>query len=178
MRKLIETTHVSLGGAIGPSLEWAFPYLNDEHMRYATDQLLSADALLLGRKTYQGLSAAYTSMQPNAFVDRMNSMPKYVASSTLKDAAWNATVINGDVAAFVADLKQQPGKDIIKYGTGPLDDTLLAHDLIDEFHFLLTPVAVGKGTHLFEDLEATAQLTLTDVTRLANGVLILTYTPK
>lgn len=178
MRKLIEITHVSLGGEIGSPQEWAFPYVNDEHMRYITDQMSSTGALLLGRKTYEGFSAAYPSMQPNEFVDRMNSIPKYIASTTLTETTWNATVIAGDVATFVADLKQQPGKNIIKYGNGPLDNTLLAHDLIDEFHFLLTPVTVGRGTHLFEDVEATAQLALTDVTRLRNDVLILTYTPK
>jgi dihydrofolate reductase len=177
MRKLIESTHVSLGGEIGSPQEWAFPYLDAEHAEYATGLLFAADALLLGRRTYQGLSAAYPTMAANAFVDRMNSIPKYVASTTLKDATWNATVIDGDVAAFVSDLKRQPGQNIVKYGTGSLDDTLLAHNLIDEFHFLLTPVAVGRGTHLFEDMQITPRLTLADMTRFTNGVVVLVYTP-
>src|SRR5580692_1973957 len=83
MRKLIESTHVSLGGEIGSPQDWAFPYLDDEHKRYATALLAEADALLLGRRTYEGLSAGYTAMASDPFVDRMNSIPKYVASRTL-----------------------------------------------------------------------------------------------
>jgi dihydrofolate reductase len=178
MRRLIESTHVSLGGEIGSPQDWAFPYLDAEHAGYATGLLGGADALLLGRRTYEGFSAAYPNMAANPFVDRMNSIPKHVASTTLKHMTWNATVIAGDVAAYVADLKQQPGKNIVKYGNGPLDDALVARDLIDEFHFLLTPVAVGKGKHLFEDMNNAPELTLSDVTRFASGVLVLVYQPR
>ena len=178
MRKLIESTHVSLGGEIGSPQNWAFPYLDDEHMRYATSLLAGADALLLGRKTYEGLSAAYPAMAPTPFVDRMNAIPKFVATRTLTQTAWNATVIPGDVAEFVADLKAQPGGDIVKYGNGPLDVPLMADNLIDEFHLLLTPAAAGSGRHMFEEIEDTPHLTLADVTRFANGVLVLVYTPK
>jgi len=177
MRKLIESTHVSLGGERG-SLDWAFPYLDDEHMRYATELLDRADALLLGRRTYEGLSAAYTAMASNPFVDRMNSIPKFVASTTLKETTWNAIIIPGDVAGFVADLKRQPGGSIVKYGNGPLDRTLIANNLIDEFHLLLTPVAAGSGQHLFEEIHGAPQLSLADVRRFASGVLVLIYTPK
>jgi dihydrofolate reductase len=183
MRKLIESIHVSLGGEVGAPQEWAPRYLDEEHNNYAQRLLGSADALLLGRVTYEGLSAAYPSMGtgdsevPNEFVDRMNSIPKYVASKTLREATWNATVIEGDVAAFVADLKTQPGGNIIKYGNGPLDATLMEHGLIEEFQLLLTPVAVGRGTHLFEEIDTAPVLTLVDVTRFSNGVLVLVYTP-
>ncbi len=183
MRKLIESTHVSLGGEIG-SPGWAFPYLNEEHIDYAKRLLFAADALLLGRLTYEGLSAAYPAMTggdsgvPNEFVERMNSIPKYVASTTLRETTWNATVINGDVATFVANLKQQAGGNIIKYGNGPLDVTLMENGLIDEFHLLITPVAIGHGQHLFECIDTAPALNLVDVTRFSNGVVILTYTPK
>jgi dihydrofolate reductase len=177
MRKLIESTHVALGGEIG-SLDWAFPYLDDEHMRYATELLDGADALLLGRRTYEGLSAAYTAMAPNPFVDRMNSIPKFVATKTLTEATWNATIIPGDVSAFVADLKRQPGGSIVKYGNGPLDRPLMANNLIDEFHLLLTPVAAGSGQHMFEEIHGAPQLSLADVRRFASGVLVLIYTPQ
>lgn len=178
MRKLIESTHVSLGGEIGSPQEWAAAYLNDEHMQYANGLLFSADALLLGRRTYEGLAKGYMTMDRTEFVDRMNNLPKYVASTTLKDAIWNATIIQGDVGTFVADLKQQPGRNIVKYGTGRLDDTLLAQNLIDEFHFLLTPAAVGRGQHLFEDIQTQPHLTLVDMKRFTNGVVLLIYTPK
>jgi dihydrofolate reductase len=177
MRKLIESTHVALGGEIG-SLDWAFPYLDDEHMRYATELLDGAGALLLGRRTYEGLSAAYTAMAPNPFVDRMNSIPKFVASTTLTEATWNATVIPGDVSGFVADLKRQPGGSIVKYGNGSLDRPLMANNLIDEFHLLLTPVAAGSGQHMFEEIHGAPQLSLADVRRFASGVLVLVYTPQ
>jgi dihydrofolate reductase len=177
MRKLIESTHVALGGEIGSPQDWAFPYLDDEHARYASGLLEEADALLLGRRTYEGLSAAYTAMPPNPFVDRMNAIPKFVASATLTEATWNATIIPGDVAGFVADLKRQPGGSIVKYGNGPLDRVLMAENLVDEFHLLLTPVAVGSGQHLFEDIDGAPQLALADVRRFASGVLLLTYTP-
>jgi dihydrofolate reductase len=178
MRKLIESTHVTLGGEIGSPQDWAFPYLDDEHMRYATALLAEADSLLLGRRTYEGLSAGYTAMASDPFVDRMNSIPKYGASRTLTEATWNATVIPGDVADFVADLKRQPGGTIVKYGNGPLDQTLMANNLIDEFHLLLTPVAAGSGQHLFEEISDAPHLSLADVRRFASGVLVLVYTPK
>ena len=182
MRRLIESTHVSLGGEIG-SPDWAFPYLNEEHNDYAKRLLFSADALLLGRLTYEGLSAAYPAMAGgtsevlNDFIERMNSIPKFVASTTLRETTWNATVIEGDVASFVADLKQQPGGDIVKYGNGPLDATLMEHGLIDEFHLLVTPVAIGRGQHMFEDIDTAPGLNLVDVTRFSNGVVILAYAP-
>jgi len=183
MRRLIESTHVSLGGEVGSPHEWAFPYLDDEHKDYAKRLLFAADALLLGRLTYEGLSAAYPAMTsgdtgvPNDFIERMNSIPKFVASTTLREATWNASIIEGDVASFVADLKQQPGADIIKYGNGPLDATLMEHGLIDEFHLLITPVAIGRGQHLFEAIDTAPALTLADVTRFSSGVLLLVYTP-
>jgi dihydrofolate reductase len=177
MRKLIESTHVALGGEISP-LDWAFPYLDDEHRRYATELLDGADALLLGRRTYEGLSVAYPAMDSSHFVDRMNSIPKFVASRTLTAADWNATVIPGDVVDFVADLKRQPGGNIVKYGNGPLDRPLMANGLIDEFHLLLAPVAAGSGQHLFEEVPDAPHLSLADVRRFASGELVLIYTPR
>jgi dihydrofolate reductase len=174
-RKLIQSCHVSLGGLISP-LDWALPYLDDEHARYASDLLDSADALLLGRRTYEGLSAAYPGMASSPFVDRMNSIPKLVASRTLTEATWNAAIIPGDVPSFVARLKRRPGGSIVKYGNGALDRSLMASNLIDEFHLLLTPVASGSGRHLFEEVGGAPQLSLADVRRFASGVLLLIYT--
>jgi dihydrofolate reductase len=116
-------------------------------------------------------------MDSSPFVDRMNSIPKFVASRTLTEATWNATVIPGDVAGFVADLKRQPGGSIVKYGNGPLDPVLMADNLIDEFHLLLTPVAAGSGQHLFEEVRGAPHLSLADVRRFASGVLLLVYRP-
>ncbi|HVB05097.1 MAG TPA: dihydrofolate reductase family protein [Acidimicrobiales bacterium] len=174
MGRLIEVVPVSLGGEIGSPRDWALPYLDDEHTRYASRLLGDADALLLGRRTYGGLSAAYPTTVSNPFVERMNSIPKWVASRTLRELAWNATSILGDLVEFVADCKRRPGGDLLKYGNG----ALVAADLIGEFHLLLAPVTVGRGQHLFQEVEGAPQLSLVDVTRFNSGVLALGYAPK
>ena len=159
-------------------------WMPDLSYEYAKRLLFGANALLLGRLTYEGLSAAYPGMTGGDsrtfgdFIERMNSIPKYVASTTLRETWWNAKVIDGDVASFVADLKRQSGGNIIKYGNGPLDVTLMEHGLIDEFHLLVTPVAIGRGQHMFEDIDTAPALKLVDVTRFSSGVVILTYTPN
>lgn len=176
MRKLVESTHVSLGGVVSDPQDWYLPYMDGDHQAYADRLLEGADALLLGRVTYEGLSAAYQAME-GEWAARMNALPKYVASRTLREAGWNATIIQGDVAEAVADLKARPGANIVKWGTGPLDRTLMEHGLIDELHLWLAPVAVPSGQRLFEDLAANARLQLADVTRFPSGVLVLVYTP-
>jgi dihydrofolate reductase len=178
MSKLVEATHVTLGGEIG-STECARQYLDDQHARYASELLAAADALLLGRLTYEGLSVAYTRMAqeappgvPTNFIDRMNRIPKFVASTTLRGATWNATLIDRDVATFVDDLKRKSGQNLLKYGNGPLGATLMQHGLIDEFHLFVTPVAIGK--HLFADIDWAPHLALANVTQFD----VLIYTPK
>ena len=184
MRKLIETVQVSLGGEIGSIPEWVSPYLTEEHHAYVTHQLRDAGSLLLGRVTYEALSKAYPSMSGGdsetftEFIGRMNNIRKYVASTTLRDTTWNARVIDGEVAEFIKGLKRQPGATIVKYGNGPLDVTLMEHGLIDEFHLLVSPVAVGKGQHLFEDIEGARPLQLFEGTQFTTGVVVLVYTPK
>lgn len=108
---------------------------------------------------------------------RMNAMPKYVASRTLKQATWNATIIEGDVAKEVARLKEQPGRNILKYGTGELDRTLLEHRLVDEYHFWMFPVVVGSGRRLFEGIDTT-HLRLVRSVPFASGIVVLVYEPK
>lgn len=179
MRKLVESTFVTLGGVISSPGEWGQPYWNEEHAGYAQKLLFAADALLLGRKTYEGFAAAWPSRHEDAFDEHINTMPKYVASNTLKDATWNASIIEGDVAEAVAKLKQQPGNDILKFGTGELDKTLMEHRLVDEFHFWLFPITSGRGDHLFEiDGIDPAHLRLADSTTFSTGIIVLTYTPK
>jgi dihydrofolate reductase len=182
VRKLVESTIVSLGGVIGDPQVWGPRYLDAEHGAYAKDLLFAADALLLGRRTYQGFSAAYPQMARDArplattaFIDRMNAIPKFVVSRTLESAVWNATVINGDVVSAITELKRQPGQSILKYGTGPLDRLLMEHRLVDEYHVLLFPVAVPRGQRLFEDLEATEHLRLERTTTFKSGVVVLVY---
>ena len=185
MAKLVEATHVSLGGQIDELDRWAFPYLDEDHNRHASQLLEDSDALLLGRVSYEGMAAAYLKMAeqappkaPTAFVDRMNSIPKYVASrSGAETPTWNASRIEGSVAEAVAGLKAA-GEDLLKYGTGTLDRELVEHGLIDEFHLSLAPVASGRGERIFEHLEGTPRLELQELTRFDSGVLLLVYTPR
>jgi dihydrofolate reductase len=103
-------------------------------------------------------------------------MPKYVVSSTLRDPGWNATVLGPDPAAAIARLKQQPGKDLIKYGTSRVDDLLLRERLVDELHLWYVPVVVGAGQRLFEDVDTSSlDLRLIDERRLGNGSVMLSY---
>jgi dihydrofolate reductase len=184
MRRLIESTFVTLGGDIGAPQEWGPPYLNCPDGGELNRQLLfGADALLLGRVTYEGLSAAYTAMAADPaspttdFIYRMNAIPKYVASTTLTEVGWNASLLGADVAGQIAALKQQDGGHLLKYGTGSLDRTLVEHGLIDEFRIWLVPVTNGPGQRLFEDLAST-NLVLAGSRTLSTGVMVLTYTPE
>jgi dihydrofolate reductase len=187
MRKLIESTFVTLDGVIGdtaPSSNrkaqpqiWGSPYWDDQHSGYAQKLLFDADALLLGRATYEGFAQAWPPRKGNDFADRINALPKYVASKTRPEMTWNATLIEGDVAEEVARLKEQPGLNILKYGTGELDRPLMARNLVDEFHFWLFPVALGAGQHLFERID-TIHLKLIDTTKFDSGIVVLVYAPK
>lgn len=183
MRKLIESTFVTLGGDIGAPQDWGPPYLScEDGGRLNRELLYGADALLLGRKTYEGLAPAYTAMAmdepgPDSdFVAKMNAIPKYVASTTLTDVGWNASLLEGDVAERIAELKKQPGEYMLKYGTGPLDRVLLRHGLLDALHLWIVPVTNGPGQRLFEDVAATG-LKLTGTRTLSTGVVVLTYRP-
>jgi len=133
MRKLIEATFVSLDGVIESPERWALQHWGAEHRANATRQLESYDAFLFGRVTYEKFAAAWSPITGDPYYDAINRMPKYVASTTLRTTTWNATLLTGDVVDAVRALKQQPGKDIIKYGSGALDRTLIPHQLIDEF---------------------------------------------
>ena len=182
MRKLIESTFVTLGGDIGAPQDWGSRYLSgSEQEQYLSELLFGADALVLGRKTYEGLSAGYLAMAetatgPNSFVERMNAIPKYVASTTLTQLRWNATLLGRDVAGEIAKLKQQPGKYLLKYGTGSFDQTLLLNRLIDEYRIWMVPVTNAPGQRLFEGVDPTG-LVLTGTRTFSSGVVLLTYEP-
>lgn len=179
MRKLIESTFVTLDGVISSPEKWSTPYWDQEYSGYARDLLFASDALLLGRETYETFARVWPNLvkAEGEYAVRMNSLPKYVASRTLADATWNATVIDGDVAKEVARLKEQPGHNILKFGTGELDRTLLEHRLVDEYHFWMFPAIAGSGERLLNGIDIT-HLQLVKTTPLASGVIVLTYAPK
>src|SRR5262245_38711541 len=136
MRKVIEATFVSLDGMVESPEKWALPYFDDENKNYALSRLADVDAFLLGRVTYEKFAARWPQIKGDPYFDKINGLPKFVASTTLRDTTtWNASLIQGDVADEVSKLKRQPGKNIMKYGTSRLDRILIEHNLIDEFHF-------------------------------------------
>ena len=176
MRKLIESTLVSLDGVIEEPRQWA-PF-DDEATALAMERLRNYDAFVMGRVTYEMFFAQWGQIVGNPYIDLINAMPKYVASRSLTETAWNATLLGPDPASAIAQLKDQPGKDLIKYGTSRFDDTLVREGLIDEFHFWVMPVVVGTGQRLFEGVDTSAlDLRLTATHTLENGSVMLSYAP-
>jgi dihydrofolate reductase len=191
VRRVIVSEFVSLDGVIedpGGAGEfdrggWSFRSgRGPEGDKFKDDELAAADALLLGRKTYEAFAAAWPQMeeQTGEYGARMNGYPKHVASTTLEEPLeWNnSTLIKENVAEEVLRLKQQPGKDILVFGSGRLVRTLMKHDLIDEYRLMVHPVVVGKGKRLFGDIGETRDLRLVDTKPVGpDGVIILTYGP-
>ncbi len=177
MRKLIESTLVSLDGVIGSPDRWS-PF-DEESRCLAKEELEKFDALVLGRVTYEFFRENWGAPTGDAYIDQINAIPKYVASGTLSEVTWNATLLGPDIVGAIEQLKAQPGKDLFKMGTGRVDDTLLRARLVDELRLWVMPVVAGTGQRLFEDVDtASLELTLTDVRKLANSSVILTYVPS
>ena len=177
MRKLIESTLVSLDGVIEAPERWAS--FDAEAAALSLEQLGNYDAFVMGRVTYEKFYAHWGHIAGNPYIDLIGAMPKYVASRSMTETAWNATLLGPDPSSAIARLKDQPGKDLIKYGTSRFDNTLLRDRLIDEFRFWIMPVVAGPGQRLFEDVDTSGlHLTLTHERRLENGSVILTYTPS
>ena len=175
-RQLAATLFMSLDGVVEEPQKWSFPYWNEEIGKYKLDETLASDALLLGRVTYQGFAEAWPSRKDDeGFADKFNSMPKYVASRTLKKLEWNNShLIKGDVAAGVAKLKQEPGQDIVIHGSPTLIRSLMPHNLIDEYRLLVFPIALGRGKRLFDE-SSRANLKLVESKSFGTGVVKLVY---
>ena len=176
MRKLKLAMYVSLDGVVeGPA--WTGPYWNDQISDLQAEYLYSSDALVLGRVTYEGFAAAWPGMEESTgdFGKKMNSMPKFVASRTLEQGEWNATILKGDLATEVTALKDETGGDLLIYGSGDVVDELTRHGLIDEYRLMVHPVLVGSGKKLFQGLASTTDLRLADTVTTDTGVAILTY---
>jgi dihydrofolate reductase len=154
---------------------WAFQYeRGPEGDKFKLDEVMDSEALLLGRVTFEGFAEAWPSRSGD-FADKFNTMPKYVVSTTLKDPEWNnSTVIKGDVAQEVAKLKEQPGGDILVNGSAQLVQTLMEHDLVDEYRLMVFPVVLGSGKRLFDETSEAKPLALVD-SKPAGACFILTY---
>jgi dihydrofolate reductase len=180
MRKLIVSTYVTLDGRVDDPQDWSVPYDDDELVKYHTDLVTNSDGLVLGRKTYEIFAAIWPARSGEfEYIDKYNSMAKYVASTTLKDLEWhNSNLIQGDVLDGVAELKKQPGQDLLVYGGLDLIHSLLEHELIDEYRLLVHPVVLGKGRSFFKNGAERVNLDLIDTTVIPSGVAVLTYQPQ
>jgi dihydrofolate reductase len=179
MRKLIVTEYLTLDGVFEEPGHWSFEYFNDEAMQYKRDELFSSDVQLLGRVTYEGFAKAWPTMPDTGdFGERMNSMPKYVVSTTLTNAEWqNSTIISKNVAEEIKKLKDQSGQNILVAGSGKLVHTLMQNDLVDEFRFMIHPLILGSGKRLFPEGTEKCKLTLVETRAFKSGIVVLHYHP-
>ena len=188
MRKVVVSEFVSLDGVMEDP-GWTFRFASEEHEKFKFDELSASDALLLGRVTYEGFAAAWPNMMEQydgrrraalgEYADMINVYPKYVVSTTLENPLeWNnSRLIKRNVAEEVSRLKQQPGKDILIFGSGDLVHTLMQHALIDEYRLMIFPVVVRSGKRLFENGSDQSTLRLLDAKVFGSGVVVLTYRP-
>ncbi len=186
MGRIVVTEFVSLDGVMedpggAENFEhggWSFEInRGTEGDKFKLDETLASDALLLGRVTYEGFAEAWPSRE-GEFADKFNTMPKYVVSSTLEAPAWsNSTVLRGDVAEEVAQLKQELDGEIVVHGSARLVQTLVEHDLVDEFRLMVYPVVLGGGKRLFGQTSDKKPLRLVDSKVVGDGVTIQIYEP-
>lgn len=187
MRRIVATEYLTLdgvmedpgGGEKSAHGGWSFQFWSDEAARFKFEELFASDALLLGRVTYEGFAAAWPSVKDEAgFADRMNGIPKYVISTTLREASWNNShIISANVAEEVAKLKQEPGQDILVAGSAQLVQTLMRHNLIDEYRLMIHPIVVGGGKRLFPEGQDRSTLKLMGARTFSSGIVVLSYAP-
>lgn len=178
MKKLIVEAEVSLDGVVNSPDIWPeiFKYHSDDLADYLNALLARPDALVLGRKTYEVFAHVWPQRE-GAMADRINGMPKYVASRTLKNPlAWNAHLIERDVVEKILKLKQEPGDCLLQYGIGELTNTALRGGAIDELQLIVFPFTFGKGERWFDVLDAT-KFQLMDCRPFHSGALLMRYQP-
>jgi dihydrofolate reductase len=188
MRRIVVSEFVSLDGVVedpGGAEKfkhggWSFKFRDDQVPKYKLDEVFASDGLLLGRVTYEGFAKAWPSRKDDVgFAEKMNNMAKYVVSTSLKKLDWNnSRLIKANVAEEVRKLKQQPGQDILVYGSGTLVNTLLQHDLVDELRLMVHPVVLGSGKRLFDNNAETMKvLKLAESKTFPSGIVLLSYHP-
>ena len=177
MRRIVNSTFVSLDGVINHMDRWHFDYIDDESEAFALSQFRESDALLLGRHTYDAYASAWPG-RDGELADRINAMSKYLVSSTMQTAEWtNTTILHGDLVEEVSKLKAAEGKNILMNGYGPIAKTLMRNGLLDQLCLWVHPVLAGVGTtdDMIWGEDVHARLALEDVRTLASGVVSLTY---
>jgi dihydrofolate reductase len=186
MGRIVVTAFISLDGVMeapggGEGFKhdgWSFEIdRGDEGNKFKLDETMGSDALLLGRRTYEGFASSWPSRE-GEFADKFNTMPKYVVSSTLEDAEWtNTTVLKGDLQEEVAKLKDEYEGDIVVHGSATLTQALLEKDLVDELRLMVFPVVLGTGKRLWGETSDKKPMRLADSRTVGDGVAILTYQP-
>ena len=176
MRSLVNSTYTTLDGVIRDPQDWpSLGGFTDDGGRLQSALLERCDAVLMGRRTYEGFAPVWSARTGDPFGDRMNALPKYVVSTTLTDPTWNnTTVVAGDPVAAVRALKEQPGGDIVQYGFGPVSHALLAAGLIDELRLWVHPFLTGTEGLLHHPGSA-GRFELAEVTTLGSGIVVLDY---
>lgn len=187
MGKLVISEFVSIDGVMedpggGESFQrggWAFQFERGvEGDRFKYEELMAAGAMLLGRVTYEGFAQAWPNMQADEFGKKMNSMPKYVVSSTLQSADWNnSTIISGDLAENVGEIRASVEGDILVAGSARLAQNLTNLGLVDEYRLMVYPIVLGDGKRLFSDTSQAQRLRMVEAKPLDSGILALTYRP-
>ncbi|MGW0229276.1 dihydrofolate reductase family protein [Actinopolymorpha singaporensis] len=176
MRNIISSTFVSLDGVVNHMDRWHFDYVDDESNALALEQLRAADAMLMGRKTYEVYAGAWPG-RDGEYAETINAIPKYVVSTTLTEPTWqNTTVLAGDLIEQVHKLRAQGGASILMHGYGPLAKTLLRANLLTELHLWVHPhlAGVGDQSDLIIDQGLNKKLKLTANRTLDSGVVVLT----
>src|SRR5467141_807521 len=165
--RLVATEYLSMDGVFEEPGHWSGPWFKEEAGKFKWDELQASDALLLGRHTYEGFSKAWPKMTGTGeFGEKMNSMPKYVVSSTLDKLDWSGSkLIKGNVMEEIRKLKKQPGKDLLLAGSGQLFNALVRENLIDVYRFMVHPVILGQGARLFDDGTSRRPLELKETKR-------------
>jgi dihydrofolate reductase len=176
VRKLVASMLMALDGVVENPQMWTVQFRSEESQQYKFDELFASDALLLGRITYQGLAAAWPGAT-GAYGERINRMPKYVPTTTLQEAEWNATLIKDNVVEEVTRLKQESGQDILIFGSVELIHSLMQEDLIDEYRLMVFPIVVGNGKRLFHGESQQKEFKLVQSHTFGSGVVVLTYEP-
>jgi dihydrofolate reductase len=160
---------------------WAFQFdRGEDGNKFKLDELMASDVLLLGRVTYEGFAKAWPNRKDEfGFADKFNTMPKYVVSTTMKDPEWaNSTVISENVPEEVSKLREQPGGDVLVNGSVQLVQTLVEHDLVDEYRFMVFPIVLGAGKRHFGETSEPKKMRLVDTKPVGpEGVIVLTYQP-
>jgi dihydrofolate reductase len=177
MRKIVNSTYISIDGVVENPHLWPDTGPGDARWEeIQTELMLSCDALIMGRRTYEGFAPVWPTRSGDPASDHINSMRKYVFSTTLTDPEWNnTTVIDGDPVAAIRELKEQPGEGIVQYGYGAITRAMLANDLLDELRLWVYPLIAGKDGSIYGELP-TIVFNLADVTTMSSGTVVLTYT--